>query len=169
MKKTGSCMLLVFLLSCNTNEKKVEPLTNGKREPITDSVVVQKILPNYNPESNLYFWKSSPDYTKIKNPQLSPDILNADSLIKGLNELNENILLEKINISGDTIYTEIKDSKFLAEGMGSTGAEMYVADVVLNLTEVPGIKYVNISLQEGSHMQPGTWSRDNFKKYKTIQ
>jgi hypothetical protein len=49
--------------------------------------------------------------------------------------------------------------------MGSTGAEVYVADVVLNLTAVPGIKYVDIQLKEGSHMQPGVWSLEDFTKY----
>jgi hypothetical protein len=83
--------------------------------------------------------------------------------------LNEKIVLEKIKISGDTIYTIIKDSKYLTDGIGTTGAEVYLADVVLNLTEVPGIKYVNIDLEEGSHMQPGTWNKENFVKYKTIQ
>jgi hypothetical protein len=82
--------------------------------------------------------------------------------------LNENIRLEKIKISGDTIYTQIKDEEQLTEGIGTTGAEMYVADVVLNLTEVPGIKFVSIDLKEGSHMEPGTWSKDNFAKYKTV-
>ena len=93
-------------------------------------------------------------------------IFNVDSLIKGLNELHENIYIEKIKLSGDTIYTIIRNSTFLAESIGSSGAEMYLADVVLNLTEVPGIKYVDIYLEAGSHMEPGTWSRDNFSKYR---
>jgi hypothetical protein len=45
---------------------------------------------------------------------------------------------------------------------------MYVADVVLNLTEVPGIKYVSIDLKAGSHMEPGTWSKERFAKYKIV-
>jgi hypothetical protein len=157
---------MAIFMACNTKEK--EPETIKEPDPATDSMVVEETKPSFNPESNLYVWKSAPDYTKTKNPQLNKNLLNADSLIKGLNELNENILLEKIKISGDTIYTEIKNSQFLTEGLGSTGAEMYVADVVLNLTEVPGIKYVNIQLAEGSHMQPGTWAKDNFKKFKPI-
>lgn len=83
--------------------------------------------------------------------------------------MNEQVLLEKVKISGDTIYTAIKDSEYLGNQMGSTGAEIYVADVVLNLTELPGIKYVNIQMKEGSHVQPGTWSKISFEKYKPIQ
>ena len=168
-KKLFYLILLSAFTACNTTEKQKEPVTKDVPKPQTDSLVGQQQLPVYNPETKLYVWKSAYDYTKTKNPEMGNDVLNADSLIKGLNELNENILLQKIKISGDTIYTEVKDSKYLTEGMGTTGAEIYLADVVLNLTELPGIKYVNISLQEGSHMQPGTWSRDNFNKYKTIK
>ena len=53
--------------------------------------------------------------------------------------------------------------------MGSTGAEIYLAEVVLNLTAAPGIKYVNILLEEGSHMQPGTWSLGDFKNYTEVK
>jgi len=166
MKKIIYIILMASFMACNTKEKEPENITILEQE--TDSVVVEETKLSFNPESKLYVWKSSPDYTKTKNPQLSNNMLNADSLIKGLNELNENVLLQKIKISGDTVYTEIKNSQFLTESMGSTGAEMYVADVVLNLTEVPGIKYVNIQLVEGSHMQPGTWAKDNFKKFKPI-
>jgi len=166
MKKIIYIILMASFMACNTKEKEPENITILEQE--TDSVVVEVTKLSFNPESKLYVWKSSPDYTKTKNPQLSNNMLNADSLIKGLNELNENVLLQKIKISGDTVYTEIKNSQFLTESMGSTGAEMYVADVVLNLTEVPGIKYVNIQLVEGSHMQPGTWAKDNFKKFKPI-
>jgi hypothetical protein len=166
MKRLFFIILTIIFISCNRNEKKPDNTTAS--QIITDSTENLKPLNIYNPESKLYVWKSSFDYTKSKNHELVPEILNADSLIKGLNELNENIVLEKIKISGDTIYTEVKDSEYLTEAIGTTGAEMYLADVVLNLTEVAGIKFVNINLKEGSHMQPGTWSKDNFSKYKPV-
>ena len=166
MKKYSCLLLLVSFVACITKEKETISVT----EELPDSVVINEApaVLQFNPNSTLYVWKSSPDYTKTKNPGLNSSILNADSLVKGLNELNENVLLEKIKTSGDTIYTEIKDSKYLSESMGSTGAEMYIADVVLNLTEVAGIKYVNIKLTEGSHVQPGVFTKDQFKKFKPV-
>lgn len=166
MKRLLFLILTIVFISCNTNEKK--SVNTKESEIITDSIENPSSLKTYNPESKLYVWKTSFDYTKSKNSELLPGILNVDSLIKGLNELNENIFLEKIKISGDTIYTEVKNSEYLTEALGTTGAEMYLADVVLNLTEIPGIKFVNINLKEGSHMQQGTWSRDNFSKYKSV-
>ncbi|MBC7866683.1 MAG: hypothetical protein H7X88_04025 [Gloeobacteraceae cyanobacterium ES-bin-316] len=167
MKNKVSLILLACFFSCNNNAKE-EPVTAAAENSTKDSSIYNSSATAFNPESKLYVWKTSPDYTKEINGQYTSAILNADSLIKGLNELNENILLEKIKISGDTIFTEIKDAKYLTDGMGTTGAEIYLADVVLNLTEIPGIRYVNISLQEGSHMQPGTWSKTSFAKYKPV-
>jgi hypothetical protein len=167
MKQLVCLLLLASFIACNNKENS--KASNPIMELATDSLVVEPTMPVYDRESKLYVWKSAFDYTKKHNQQFNSNILNADSLIKGLNELNEKIVLEKIKISGDTIYTIIKDSKYLTDGIGTTGAEVYLADVVLNLTEVPGIKYVNIDLEEGSHMQPGTWNKENFVKYKTIQ
>ena len=169
MKKIAIVLLASVICSCNTKDSKETAETNGEPETIEDTVAASSTAPLvFNPESKLYVWKSDYDYTKTKNPSVNPAIINADSLIRGLNELNEKILLEKVNVSGDTIYTRIKDAAQLTEGLGCSGAEMYLADVVLNLTEVPGIKYVNIQLKEGSHMQPGTWSKENFAKYKPV-
>ncbi len=164
MKKILFFGMISFLAACNNKQEE----SNEIIETVTDSTVAVPAQGIYDPETALYVWKSSPDYTKEKNPALKSNVLNVDSLILGLNKMNENVFMEKLKLSGDTIYTEIKDSKYLAEQMGSTGAEMYLADVVLNLTEVPGVKYVNIQLQEGSHMQPGTWTKDNFAKYKPV-
>jgi hypothetical protein len=167
MKCTTILLLALLMLGCNqTAEKEV---TTNELPPQKDTMVVQKEGEVFNPDSKLYIWKATPDYKKIKNTDIPAGLLNADSLIKGLNEQYENIFLEKIKISGDTIYTKIKNASYLTDQMGSTGAEVYVADVVLNLTAVPGIKYVNIDLVEGSHMEPGVWSLENFKKYTEVK
>ena len=164
MKYAVALVLLLCLVCCHQKADKED--TTGKPQPQLDTVVHPVPATHFNPDSKLYIWKATDNYKKIKNPVYMEEILNADSLIKGLNELNENVFVEKITISGDTLYTIIRNSTYLAEQMGSTGAEVYVADLVLNLTAVPGIKYVHLQLEEGSHIQPGTWSQDNFKKYK---
>lgn len=167
MKRSLFIILFFSVMACRSN--KQEPETTI--EPVLENDSPFKIQPlaAYNPESKLYVWKSNIDFSKTKNPDFNNGLLNVDSLIKGLNELNENVFLEKIKVSHDTIYTEVKNSEYLAEEIGSSGAEMYVADVVLNLTEVPGIKYVSISLQAGSHIEPGTWKKENFEKFKAVK
>ena len=88
-----------------------------------------------------------------------------DSIIKGLNELYPKIQLEKIKVSGDTLYTKIKDSYYLGESMGSYGANAYIADAVINLTSMKNINHVRFDFEDGSHISPGTWSREQFKEY----
>lgn len=167
MKKFTFLMLAAVWFSCNS--KKTAPVVDGEEEIITaDSTVSENPTIIYNPDSRLYIWRAGFDYKKRKNETASPAILQVDSLIKGLNEFHENVLLEKVKQSGDTLYTTIKDAEYLTQQMGSTGAETYLADVILNLTAIPGVKYVNIDLKAGDHMNPGTWSADNFKNYKQV-
>ncbi|RYF91846.1 MAG: hypothetical protein EOO03_00330 [Chitinophagaceae bacterium] len=168
MKKIICFGLLACLLACNNKEKETTTTETTAVEEETETFATAPFVPGSNPNSKLFVWKASPDYTRRRNDAVTPALLNADTLIKGINEINENILLEKVKQSGDTLYTQIKNSNYLGNQMGSTGAEIYVADVVLNLTEVPGIKYVSIEMEEQSHVQPGTWSRKDFEKYKPI-
>lgn len=166
MKYLQFLSLIFIFISCNSPVKE-NTQTDLQENANIDSI--STIAPAYNPETNLFVWKVDYDYTKIKNPGVDKNILVADSLIKGLNQKYENVFLEKVSQGHDTLYTLIKDSEFLTQQMGSTGAETYLADVILNLTEVPGIRYVHIDLKAGDHMEPGTWSKENFEKYKTIK
>ena len=86
-------------------------------------------------------------------------------LIKGLNQSYPKIQLDKIKISNDTLYTEIKDSYYLGESIGSYGANAYIADAVINLTSIQNIRYVKIDFEDGSHISPGTWSKEEFENY----
>ncbi len=163
MKYNTVLFLVIFILGCSQRSEQDET------KLATDTLKVSKTSPIngqiYKPESELYIWKVTPDYKKMKNQDVNPAFQNADSLILGLNQRYENVFLQKIKLSGDTIYTQIKDANYLTEQMGTTGAEVYLADVVINLASIAGIRYVSIYLEEGSHMQPGVWTLSNFSKY----
>jgi len=116
-----------------------------------------------------YVWTVDFDKkTKTRNPNFKQEYLNVDTLIDGLNQRHTNIILEKTKISGDTLFTEIKDSEYLGERIGSYGAFAYIADVVINLTSVENIKFVKIDFEDGSHISHGTWSKKEFGKYKQV-
>lgn len=157
-------LAIILATACNRKQKD-EPIA----ETGEDSVITEVPDTVASSETSLYIWKSDFDYTKKKNPEFTPAVVNIDSLIKGLNAMNEGIVLDKVKQGHDTLYTNIADSRHLTNEMGSSGAEVYIADVVLNLTEVPGIKYVHIQMEEGSHMQPGTWSKADFANYKPVE
>lgn len=166
MKTILLLAVIAAVVSCNANKEEANKVSSI--EKTEDSTTVEPTL-QFNPESKLYVWKTNFDYTKVQNPALQRAILNADSLIKGLNERNEKVFLQKDRISGDTLYTFIDDSQYLSNEMGSTGAEVYIADVVLNLAEIPGVKHVAINMKEGSHAQSGIWTKQNFEQYKTVK
>ena len=73
------------------------------------------------------------------------------------------VQLEIVKTSGDTLFIKIPQSTYLTQQMGSSGSITYLAEAVYNLTEIPGIHYVNFDFEEGDHAQPGTFNRDSFK------
>jgi hypothetical protein len=104
--------------------------------------------------------------TKTKNPNFKKEYLNADSLVNGLNQMNPHIILNKIKISGDTIFTGINDSEYLGERIGSYGAFTYIATAVINLTSIKNINFVKINFDDGSHISAGTWSKKQYVHFK---
>jgi len=124
-------------------------------------------------KTNKFFWmpglNDSTDLLKMtKIRPISSDSLNPKSIIGFLNVTNlgnatsGKIYLDFNKISHDTIYVKIKESTFLTENIGTTGAMLYLAGVVYNLTELKKVKYVNLDFEEGDHASPGVYSRDAF-------
>jgi hypothetical protein len=91
------------------------------------------------------------------------DTLSAPAIISYLNNDNPHIKLDYLKTSGDTVYVEIKEADYLTQQMGSSGPMYYMSEVIYNLTELPGIHYVNFKFEEGDHAIPGTFNRDSFK------
>jgi hypothetical protein len=158
--------------SCGNNGNEL------KTNTVDSSVIADTVFtPIANPDSSyevvntkrFYVWEVDIEKKTLKkNPSLATVAINADSVIDGLNRQYENILLEKINIHKDTINLKISDSDYLTNQIGSGGASQYIAQAVINLTSVPGIKYVHIDFKEGSHAEPDTWSRKDFPGYIII-
>lgn len=168
MKLFSSLLLLLLLFSCNNNARK-EPTEKTSLLPPTAGDTTEAV-PEIVDKGEFYVWDvNSGTKTKKQNPQLRPNYYNVDTLLMGLNERYPRIRLEKKRLGHDTLYTEIKDAGYLTEQLGSTGAEAYVAQAVLNLTSVKGIRYLRIDFAEGSHASPDVWSAENFRDYKEVQ
>lgn len=106
--------------------------------------------------------------TKKVNVAFTNIYLNTDSIIAALNYTYPDINLQKIKISHDTLFTEIKNSYPLTDGMGTSGAAIYLAVSVINLTTVPGVNAVKFNFQLGSHASPGVWSKNEFDDFTII-
>jgi hypothetical protein len=116
----------------------------------------------------IYSWQASLNDSSgklevKKSDAVGPDSLSVPAVITYLNTANTNVQLTFVKTSGDTVYLKIPDPMYLTQQMGSTGPTIYLAQAVYNLTEIPGIKYVNLDFEEGDHASPGTFSRESFK------
>jgi hypothetical protein len=165
-------LISFFFISCQTNSIKSDPVTV---DSVTQAVILD--TPSLHlghdtlksSEEIPYVWLVDFDKkTKKRNPNFKQEYLNVDTLINGLNQIHPNIILDKIKISGDTLFTEIKDSEYLGERIGSYGAFAYIDDVVINLTSLKNINFVKIDFEDGSHISQGTWSKKQYSDYKEV-
>lgn len=166
-------LILSFLFfGCNESSTELKPVDKDTTRHSINQDSSQKIIADTSISTGtiLYVWLVDfYNKTKKRNPKFKREYLNVDSLIKGLNETYPNIKLDKVRISGDTLFTQIVDSEYFGERMGTSGAAIYLADVIINLTSVDKIKHVKIDFAEGSHATPGIWSAKDFNDYKEIR
>lgn len=137
--------LLFVIYSCGNNKTETEVITT----------------------TEISLWDADMDSGLLKmEKRIVPDIdtINVENVISYLNTANPKIKLSFLKSAGDTIFLEIEDASFLTQQMGSTGPEMYLAEVIYNCTELPGIHFVNLDFEEGDHAQPGTYKREDFIK-----
>lgn len=166
-------LMTFFFFSCQTNSIKSDRVTtmDSVKQPVLqdttatteghDTLTSSRPLP--------YVWIIDFDKkTKKRNPNFKQEYLNVDTLIYVLNQIHPDIILDKLKISSDTLFTEIKDSEYLGERIGSYGAFAYIVDVVINLTSVKNINFVKIDFEDGSHISPGTWSKKEYRNYKEV-
>jgi hypothetical protein len=163
-----SLLLLAMIFSCNNsaNNNGDADSTRIRELPVDSTEATVEELT----EEDYYIWKvDSEEKTLRKNPKLEDASLGVDTLIIGLNEMYPKIRLEKVKLSNDTLYTQIKEADVLTEQMGSAGSEAYIAQAVLNLTAAKGVNFVRIDFEMGSHAMPDVWSKESFKDYKVVQ
>ena len=171
MKLLKFILPILLFASCNSNNDEAK-INDVDSSGIADTVFTPikdpgKVYEVVGPEG-YYVWDVNVEKKTLKK---NPAIVTADidSIIIGLNSQYENILLEKVALRKDTLHLKISNSEYLTNQMGSSGPNQYIAQAVINLVSVPGVKYVHIDYKEGSHAAPGTWSRKNFPGYIIIQ
>ena len=159
--------------SCSNNSNDTDE-TGIDSSKIADTTYTAFAKPDSNyevvNESGYYIWDVDAEKKTLKkNPVIETATANIDSVISGLNRQYENILLEKVSMQNETLNLKIADSDYLTNQIGSSGAAQYIAQAVINLTSVPGVKYVHIDFKMGSHATPDTWSRKDFPGYIIVQ
>ncbi|MCC7526152.1 MAG: hypothetical protein IT250_15085 [Chitinophagaceae bacterium] len=137
---------------------------------ITDSTGIAEAETIFEQPDTVLFWTiNSEKKAKIRVYKDTVAITEPISIVNGINAIYPSIHLDFIRISGDTVYAHIDSSFSFANDMGSFGAEEYITGVVLNLTMLPGINYVNLDFPEGSHAAPGVFAKSSYAAYKETE
>ena len=141
--------LVSLLYACGSNKTDQPEITN-------DSTDI-----SYSWEATLN--DSTGRLEVVKREGLTPDSLSAQSVIDFLNKKNQFVQIQYSKTSGDTLFVRIPEATYLTQQMGSSGPTVFFAETVYNLTEIPGIHFVNFDFEEGDHASPGVFDRDTFK------
>ncbi|MBL7746195.1 MAG: hypothetical protein JNM19_02100, partial [Chitinophagaceae bacterium] len=113
-----------------------------------------------------YSWEATIDSNyllkMVKDSANGPDSFSVAAVLVFINNKYPEIKLDMVRQSNDTLFVKSDDASYLTQRMGSTGPTLYFGDVVFNLTEIPGIRYVDFDIEEGDHAGPGTYTRESF-------
>lgn len=144
--------MLIFLFSCG-NRKGEQSVV---RQVSEDSI------------ASVYFWEASPEtglsgVVLHKTWRIRNDSVTVDGMIDLMNKRYPLISMQRISVSGDTLYVRISREQHLTQELGSTGADAYMSEATYNLTSCPGIRVVNFRFKRGDHATPGSYTREEFR------
>jgi hypothetical protein len=154
-------VLISAIVSCNTKktEKKSDNKDSTAASANADTASIKK--------DSHYFWSSEFDSKGLLMTRVRPlpdDSLTAANILQLMNELYPEIIVKFDKLSNDTLFVNIRNSNYLTQQTGSSGPEVYFAELTYNLTELKNINYVNIKFKKGDHASPGTFTRTDFAK-----
>lgn len=153
--------VLIVFISCSGPDK---PADTGNTSDSTDMPEPETVMEQ--PDTVLFWTVDIEQKLKTRVYKDSMTITEPQSIVNGINSIYPSIRLEFLKLSGDTVYAHIDSSFTFANDMGSFGASEYISTVVINLTMLPGINYVNLDFPEGSHATPGVFSKTSYAAYK---
>ena len=153
-------ILGLFIFSCSGPDKGPDT----KQLPIDSFETVTE-----QPDTVLFWTVNSEKRLKERVFKDTITITEPGSVVNGINSIYPDINLQFRKISGDTIYVHIDSASAFTNDMGTYGANEYIATVVLNLTTLPNVHYVNLDFKEGSHASPGTFPKERYSRYKVLE
>ncbi|MFT3749572.1 MAG: hypothetical protein QM768_14695 [Agriterribacter sp.] len=153
-----SLFISITISACNGGDKKAAPLP-------ADSLTTEETIVE-QPDTVLFWTINDYDKTKTRVYNDSADITGAQSVINGINSIYPDIHLVFINQSNDTVYAKIDSAFAFANDMGTSGAAEYLSTVVINLTTLNNVNFVNLDFPRGSHASPGVFSKKNYENFK---
>ena len=154
-------ILFIVFISCSAPDKPADRDNTSDSTAISEPEVVME-----QPDTVLFWTVDIEQKAKTRVYKDTVTITEPQSIINGINSIYPSVRLEFVKLSGDTVYAHIDSSSTFANVMGSFGTSEYISTVVLNLTMLPGINYVNLDFPEGSHAAPGVFAKTSYAGYK---
>ncbi|MFT3948965.1 MAG: hypothetical protein QM763_18520 [Agriterribacter sp.] len=151
-------LISISISACNGTDKKTTPLP-------ADSLTTEETIVE-QPDTVL-FWTIN-DYAKTKTRVYkdSSDITEPQSVVNGVNAIYPDIHLLFVKQSNDTVYAKIDSAYAFTNDMGTAGAAEYLSTVVVNLTTLNNVNFVNLDFPRGSHASPGVFSKKDYENFK---
>lgn len=162
MKNYYWLIVLVYVIaSCNTKktDQKAAYKDSIAATADGDTAAMKK--------DSHYFWFAEFDSKGFLMKKMRPvpdDSLTTANIIQLMNEMYPEIIVKFEVLSNDTIFVNIPNSRYLTQQTGSSGPEVYFAELTYNLTEIKNINYVDINFKKGDHASSGTFARTDFVK-----
>lgn len=150
-------LISISFFSCKDSKKKNEEKSIEESNETID--VSEAANDETNPAQWIYDHNAD---IPVKSTEILDIGITPEELIDFLNTQNENVKLEFSKHSGDTLFVKIKESTFLTQRMGTTGADAYMSVATYTLTEAENVNYVHFDFEEGDHAIPGTYSRKYY-------
>ena len=159
MKRYLIVLFALGLFSCDSGTKDETTVS-------VDSISSPRADSNTVIGDAAYFWEYNDDgkgnITLQKARPIAPDSMNYEAVLALANSQYPELKLEAEKMVNDTLLLRINNGKYFTQQMGSTGPEMFLKELVYNLTELKSIHYVRVKFPEGDHARPGVYTRADF-------
>lgn len=146
--------IALSIVSCSAPDKVPEADNLDSFETVTEQ-----------PDTVLFWTVNSEKRLKERVFKDTIIITEPQSVVNGIRSIYPNVDLQFKKVSGDTIFVHIDSASVLTDDMGTYGANEYIATVVLNLSSLPNVNYVDMDFKEGSHASPGTFAKERYRNY----
>ncbi len=155
-------VIIVFFTACNQDTKS----SRAQSESSTGQKIVDE-KPTHLADVpwSAVIDSSSQKIEMRQNSRLDNSALNLQNISEALNQKYPEIRMANPYQNNDTVYVRIPEAGYLTQQSGSMGAEIFMAEVTYSFTQIPGVKFVHFSFQEGDHGSPGTYQRTDFNFY----
>lgn len=104
-------------------------------------------------------------FSIIENPDDSGFTPNGAGYVEALNTKYPEINIRMGDRHLDTLEVYIDDATHLTQGMGSAGANSYLAEATYAFSELDSVNVVNFIFKTGDHATSGPYTREFFNDF----